>query len=391
MKYNFDEIINRANTNSKKWNPDIYKATYNGHNDLLPLWVADMDFRVAQPILDSMSKIIEHGVLGYTGVDEEYYQAIINWNKKRKNSHVEKEWVVFTNGVVPAISFMVQTFTQKGDNILIQTPVYHPFRMTTENNERNIVTNPLINNEGVYTIDFEDFERKILDNNVKIFILCNPHNPVGRVWTKEELIRMGDICLKHNVLIISDEIHSDLIFKEHKHCSFLTLDKKYFSKLIVCTAPSKTFNLAGVQTSLIIIPDENLRKAYQKTLGNVRIETPNSFGIAAIKSGYTEGEEWLDQVIEYLDNNRAFIKEFLKKNLPEAKYVKPEGTYLAWIYLGDVLKDREIEKFFEEEAKVAIDYGHWFGEEGRGYIRLNFACPKSILEEALNRIVNSLK
>jgi len=180
MKYNFDEIINRANTNSKKWNPDIYKATYNGHNDLLPLWVADMDFRVAQPILDSMSKIIEHGVLGYTGVDEEYYQAIINWNKKRKNSHIEKEWVVFTNGVVPAISFMVQTFTQKGDNILIQTPVYHPFRMTTENNERNIVTNPLINNEGVYTIDFEDFERKIVDNNVKIFILCNPHNPVQK-------------------------------------------------------------------------------------------------------------------------------------------------------------------------------------------------------------------
>lgn len=349
-----------------------------------------MDFKVAQPILNSMKEIIEHGVLGYTSTDEEYYQAIINWNKKRKNSEIKKEWIVFTNGVVPAISFMIQAFTQKGDNILIQTPVYHPFRLTTENNERNIITNPLINNNGIYSMNFEDFEKKIIENHIKAFILCNPHNPVGRVWTKEDLIQLGDICLKHNVLIISDEIHSDLIFKEHKHCSFLTLEKKYFSNLIVCTAPSKTFNLAGIQTSLIIIPDENLRKIYQKTLRNVRIETPNSFGIAAIKSAYTQGEEWLEQVIEYLDENRKFIEKFLRKNLPNTKYIKPEGTYLAWIYLGDILKNRDIEKFFEEEAKVAIDYGHWFGEEGKGYIRLNFACPRIILEEALNKIKNSI-
>lgn len=390
MKYNFDKPIDRTNTNSKKWNSEIYKETYHGHTDLLPLWVADMDFKVAQPILNSMKEIIEHGVLGYTSTDEEYYRAIINWNKKRKNSEIKKEWIVFTNGVVPAISFMIQAFTQKGDNILIQTPVYHPFRLTTENNERNIITNPLINNNGIYSMNFEDFEKKIIENHIKAFILCNPHNPVGRVWTKEDLIQLGDICLKHNVLIISDEIHSDLIFKEHKHCSFLTLEKKYFSNLIVCTAPSKTFNLAGIQTSLIIIPDENLRKIYQKTLRNVRIETPNSFGIAAIKSAYTQGEEWLEQVIEYLDENRKFIEKFLRKNLPNTKYIKPEGTYLAWIYLGDILKNRDIEKFFEEEAKVAIDYGHWFGEEGKGYIRLNFACPRIILEEALNKIKNSI-
>ena len=391
MKYNFDEVIDRASTNSKKWNSEIYKTIYNGNNDLLPLWVADMDFKVAQPILDSMSKIIEHGVLGYTSVDEEYYNAIINWNKKRKNISIDKDWIVFTNGVVPAISFVIQTFSQKGDNILIQTPVYHPFRMTTENNGRKVITNPLINNEGYYTIDFQDFEKKIIENRVKIFILCNPHNPIGRVWTKDELTKIGDICLKHNVLIISDEIHSDLIFKENTHCSFLSLDRKYFSNLIVCTAPSKTFNLAGVQTSLILIPNKEVREAYQRTLGNVRIETPNSFGIAAVKSGYTQGEEWLEQVIEYLDGNRKFIENFLKEKLPKAKYVKPEGTYLAWIYLEDVLKDKKIEKFFEEEAKVAIDYGYWFGEEGKGYIRLNFACPRSILEEALNRIVNALK
>lgn len=391
MKYNFDEVIDRASTNSKKWNSEIYKTIYNGNSDLLPLWVADMDFKVAQPILDSMSKIIEHGVLGYTSVDEEYYNAIINWNKKRKNINIDKDWIVFTNGVVPAISFVIQTFSQKGDNILIQTPVYHPFRMTTENNGRKVITNPLVNNEGYYTIDFQDFEKKILENKIKIFILCNPHNPVGRVWTKDELTKMGDICLKHNVLVISDEIHSDLIFKENTHCSFLSLDRKYFSNLIVCTAPSKTFNLAGVQTSLILIPNKEVREAYQRTLGNVRIETPNSFGIAAVKSGYTQGEEWLEQVIEYLDGNRKFIENFLKEKLPKAKYIKPEGTYLAWIYLEDVLKDKKIEKFFEEEAKVAIDYGYWFGEEGRGYIRLNFACPRSILEEALNRIVNALE
>ena len=387
MKYNFDEVIERQNTLSKKWNPEIYKGTFNNKTDLLPLWVADMDFKVAQPILDSLSEIINHGVLGYTAPDDKCYNAIIDWNKRRKNAVVEKEWIVFTNGVVPAISFMVQTFTKKGENVIIQTPVYHPFRMTTENNERSIIVNPLIDKDGHYEIDFKDFEKKIVDNNVKLFILCNPHNPVGRVWTKEELTKLADICLAHNVLIVSDEIHSDLIYKDSHFTSFLTLDEKYKNNVIVCTAPSKTFNLAGLQTSIILIPNKEIRDRFKKSLGNVRIENPNSFGTAAITSGYNEGEEWLDAVIEYLDDNRKYIASYLKENIPAAKYVIPEGTYLAWIDVSDIIpKDMSIEEFFEDKAKVAIDYGHWFGEEGKGYIRLNFACPKSILKEALDRI-----
>lgn len=390
MKYNFDEVIDRSKTNSKKWNPSFYSDIYNGHKNLLPLWVADMDFRVAKPILDSMQEIIEQGVLGYTVPDDEYFEAIIAWNRRRKNIELEKEWIVYTNGVVPAISFMIQTFTKEGDGVIIQTPVYNPFRMATENNKRKVVTSSLINRDGRYEIDFKDFEEKIVKNEVKLFILCNPHNPVGRVWSKEELIKLGDICLKHNVLIVSDEIHSDLIYKDTQYFSFLNLDKKYHSNLLVCTAPSKTFNIAGVQTSLSIIPNRKLRELYQKTLTNLRIEVPNTFGIAGVKAGYSYGEEWLEQLIEYLDENRKFISKFISENMPKVKYREPEGTYLAWLYFGDVLNGKKIEEFFEKEAKVAIDYGYWFGIEGEGYIRLNFACPKSILKDALERIANSI-
>lgn len=391
MKYNFDEIIERRNTLSKKWNPNFYKDTFNGKTDLLPLWVADMDFKVAPPILESLSEIINHGVLGYTAPDKKCYDAIINWNKRRKNADIKKEWIVFTSGVVPAINFIIQTFTKEQDSVLIQTPVYHPFRLSTENNNRKIVENPLINNNGHYEINFEDFEQKIIKHNVKLFILCNPHNPVGRVWSKDEIEKMAKICLKHNVLIISDEIHSDLIFKENKFHSFLTLDHKYMENAIVCTAPSKTFNLAGLQTSIIIIPNKVIREKYQHTLANVRLENPNTFGIEAIKAGYNKSEQWLEELMGYLDNNRKFIKEYLDKNIPLAKYKLPEGTYLAWIDLNEVLpKDEKIEDFFENKAKVAIDYGYWFGEQGKGFIRLNFACPQQILKEALDRIKNAL-
>ena len=387
MKYNFDEIIDRSKTNSRKWNPEIYKGTYNGKTDLLPLWVADMDFKVAPAILESLQKVINHGILGYTGVDEEYYNSIIQWNKTRKNCDIEKDWIIFTNGVVPALNYMIQTYTQEGDSILIQTPVYHPFRISTENNNRKIVTNPLVDNEGYYTVDYADFEKKIVENSVKLFILCNPHNPVGRVWTKDELEKMGEICLKHNVIVISDEIHSDLIYKEHSHCSFLTLRDELKNNCIVCTAPSKTFNLAGLQTSLILIADEKLREGYKNTLMKVRIGDPGTFGAEAVKAGYLYAGEWLDELIEYLDGNRKFIEEYIKENMPGVKYLKPEGTYLAWIDFRGVLKEGEtLEEIFEDKAKVAIDYGNWFGEEGAGYVRLNFACPRAIVKEALDRI-----
>lgn len=387
MKYNFDEIIDRSKTNSRKWNPNLYKDSYHGKTDLLPLWVADMDFKAAPAILNSLQEVINHGILGYTAPDEEYYDSIIQWNKKRKNCDIKKEWIVFTNGVVPAINFMIQTYTKEEDSILIQTPVYHPFRISTENNNRKVITNSLINNDGKYSIDYEDFEKKIVDNDVKMFILCNPHNPVGRVWTKEELEKMGEICLKHNVLIISDEIHSDLIFKEYSHCSFLTLSDRLKNNCIVCTAPSKTFNLAGLQTSLILIADEEIRNKYKETLMKVRLETPSTFGMAAVKAGYLYCDEWLDSLLDYLDGNRKYIEEYLKENMPKVKYVKPEGTYLAWLNFKELLKSGEtLEEIFENKAKVAVDYGNWFGEEGEGYVRLNFACPRATLKEALDRI-----
>lgn len=390
MKYNFDEIIDRKTTNSKKWNPKLYQTIFNGHTDLLPLWVADMDFKVAEPILDSMRKVIDHGVLGYTLPDEEYYNSIIQWNRRRKNCSVEKDWIVYTNGVVPAISLIIQNFTNSGDNILIQTPVYPPFKLIPEGCGRNIILNPLVDNAGYYTMNFEDFEKKIVDNNIKVFILCNPHNPVGRVWKKEELEKIANICLKHNVFIISDEIHSDLIFKESTFTSFLNLDKKFFNKLFICTAPTKTFNIAGTQTSLIFIPNKDLKDKFQSYLSNIRMETPNSFGIEGVKAGYLYGEEWLEQVIEYLDSNRHFIKTFLEEKLPKINYHLPEGTYLAWIDFSKILKDEDMLEFFEEKAKIAIDYGTWFGEDGSGYIRLNFACPRSVLEQALNNIFSAI-
>lgn len=392
MKYNFDKIIDRSKTNSRKWNPELYKDTYHGKKDLLPLWVADMDFRVAPPILRSMNNIIEHGILGYSVPEDEYYNSIIDWNAKRKNCRIEKDWIIFANGVVPALNYMIQTFTKEGDSILIQTPVYNPFRVSTENNGRKIVETQLIDTNGYYTVDYEDFERKIVENNIKIFILCNPHNPVGRVWKREELEKMGEICLKHDVLIIADEIHSDLIFKEYSHCSFLTLREELKNICIVCSAPSKTFNLAGLHTSFIFIANPELKAKYKETMMKIRLEAPNIFGIAAVTAAYTKSGEWLDELIEYLDGNRKYIEEYLKENIPEIKYVKPEGTYLAWLDFSEFLKDgHTLEEIFEERAKVAIDYGNWFGKIGENYIRLNFACPRSVLKEALDRIKKAVK
>lgn len=389
MKYNFDEIIDRSKI-SKKWNPKFYKEFYNGKEDLLPLWVADMDFKTPAPIRKKLGELLEHGILGYTGVPEETYEAIISWNKRRKNIEIKKEWIVFTHGVVPAINFMIQTYTKQNDAVMIQTPVYGPFRMAIKNNNRKVIQNRLINNNGYYEIDFHDFEEKIVKNNVKLFILCSPHNPVGRVWKEEELIKIGEICKKHNVIIVADEIHSDLIYDDSHFTSFLKL-KEFMSNLIVCTSPTKTFNVAGVQTSIILIPSEKLRDMFNETIEKTRLTRPNTFGLYSIIAGYNECEEWLMELIKYLDSNRKFIKEYLDKYILKAKYHMPEGTYLAWIDLNDVLpKDMSIEEFFEDKCKMAIDYGYWFGSKGKGFIRLNFACPKMILKEALDRIYKNL-
>ncbi len=394
MKYNFDEVIERKNTNSKKWNSCYYKETFNGNTDLLPLWVADMDFKVSDGIQNRLKKLIEHGIYGYSGLGDEYYNAIIEWNKKRNNWNVDKDSIVYTAGVVPALNYIIQTFTKEGDKIIIQTPVYHPFKNSILNHKRVVIENPLIKRENnYYEIDFEDFENKIKNNDVKMFILCSPHNPIGRVWRKDELQKLSDICEKYNLLVMADEIHSDIIFKNHKHVPFATVaSEKLLKKTIISNAVSKTFNLAGLQVSNIIIPNKELRDAYKNTLNLYNINTPNVFAIEAVKGAYLESDDWYFEMLEYIEKNTDFAEEFLKEKLPKVVYRKPEGTYLGWIDFNAYnLSNDEMIQIFENDIKVGIDYGHWFGEEGSGFIRINFACPRKILEEALNRIYDYFK
>lgn len=394
MKYNFDEIIKRENTNSKKWNSFYYKETFNGNTDLLPLWVADMDFKVSDGIQNRLKKLIEHGIYGYSGLGDEYYNAIIEWNKKRNNWNIDKDSIVYTAGVVPALNYIIQTFTKEGDKIIIQTPVYHPFKNSILNHKRVVIENPLIKKENnYYEIDFEDFESKIKNNDVKMFILCSPHNPIGRVWKKDELQKLANICEKYNLLVMADEIHSDIIFKNHKHIPFATVaSEKLLKKTIISNAVSKTFNLAGLQVSNIIIPNKELRDTYKNTLNLYNINTPNVFAIEAVKGAYLDSDDWYFEMLEYIEKNADFAEEFLKEKLPKVVYRKPEGTYLGWIDFNAYnLSNDEMIQIFENDIKVGIDYGHWFGEKGSGFIRINFACPRKILEEALNRMYNYFK
>lgn len=394
MIYNFDEVIKRDNTNSAKWNSNFYKEVFNDKTELLPLWVADMDFRVSNGIKNRLQNLVEHGIFGYSGMGDDYYEAIHSWYKRKQNWEIEKESIVYTAGVVPAINYLIQTFTKEGDKILIQTPVYYPFKRSIKNHKRITIESPLIRKENnYYEMDFSDMEKKIKENNVKMFILCSPHNPVGRVWKKEELLKVASICEKYNVIVIADEIHSDLIFNNHKHTPFATIvSDKLLQNLIVCNAASKTFNLAGAQVSNIIIPNKEMRDLYKATLNLYSIASPNVFAIESIKGAYLESDDWYDEMIKYIENNMEFTENFLKEKLPKVIFRKPEGTYLGWINFNAYnFSDEEIVSIFENDIKVGVDYGHWFGIEGSGYVRMNFACPKSIISEALTRIYNFLK
>jgi len=389
-KYDFDKVVNRDNTNSTKWN---FRKELFGVEDVLPMWVADMDFTVPPAIVEAIKKRADHGIFGYSQPDDRYYQATINWMKKRHNWDIKKEWFVITPGVVPAISMLVRTFTHPGDKVILQSPVYYPFYSAITLNGCQVVLNPLKFEDGHYTMDFNDLETKF-DSRVKLLILCSPHNPVGRVWSKEELTKLGEICLKHNVIIISDEIHEDLVYKEYTHIPFASLSEEFAMHSITCTAPSKTFNLAGLQTSNIIIPNPKLRNDFQNMLESNAITSPNIFGIVALQTAYEEGEEWLDQLLDYLHENLNFLIEYIEKNMPQIKVIKPEGTYLVWLDFRSLGMDAlSLKNFLLEKAKVAFDDGYIFGPGGEGFERINIACPRSLLKEGLDRIaraVNSL-
>ncbi len=383
-----NKVIDRNHTNCSKWDFNLENF---GTQDVLPMWVADMDFPAPPAVTEALIERAKHPIYGYSRTDEEYYDLVVKWMKKRHGWESEKEWITYAPGIVPALNWMIQSYSKPGDKVIIQQPVYYPFGRAIRNNGRQIIDNPLVLKNGKYFMDYEDLEKKVDDPRVKILILCSPHNPVGRVWNKEELIRLGEICFKRHIVVISDEIHSDLIFKGYQHIPFAAISEEFAQNCIVCNAPSKTFNLAGLQVSNIIIPNQFLRNSFRNTLANQAIKSPNCFAIPALKAAYRDGEQWLDAVMEYIEDNYRFLITYIQAKIPQIKVIKPEGTYLVWMDFSDLgMEPQEEREFLLKEAKVAFDEGPQFGPEGKGFERINIACPRAILQEGLDRIQKAI-
>lgn len=390
MKYDFETVLSRVNTGSTKWN-SIYKKYKNIPNNIVPLSVADMEFKNPPEINEGLSKYLKTAIMGYTMGEDSYYNAVINWQKRRHNWNIEKDWIIDYPGVVPALFNIVKTLTNENEGVIIFTPVYYPFYSAIKLNNRNVVECELINNNGIYEIDFDNFIKKAKDSKNKLLILCNPHNPVGRVWTKEELIKIGEICIENGIIVVSDEIHNDLIMPEYKHTVFASISDEFAKNSIICTAPSKTFNLAGLSLSNIIIPNYDIRKNIIRGKRDSGIFHCNIAGYKACEIAYNNCEEWLLQLIDVLNENKIFVENYIKENMPEIKVTPMEGTYLMWLDFRKLFDDyNELEKFMTEKAYVFADEGYIFGNGGKGFERINIACPKSVLFDALERIKNAL-
>ena len=384
MNYDFDTVTDRKNTNAIKY--DLAKKR-GKPEDAVSLWVADMDFPTAPCIQKAVAEKAAHGIWGYSRPDNRYYDALKKWYKERHNFEVQNEWVVNTPGVCFALATAVKAFTNEGESVLIQKPVYYPFFNIINSLQRKVVNSSLILKNNHYEIDFDDFERKIVQENVKMFILCSPHNPGGRVWTKQELQKISEICLAHNVLVVSDEIHSDITFGSNVHTVYGSLSEQALKNSIICTAPSKSFNLAGLQFSNIFIADEKLRKAFSEELDKTGYDEPSVFGIVAATAAYSEGADWFDSVKSYIWENILFAKKYIEENAPQIKVLVPEGTYLLWLDFSKTgLSDSEINDRVLNKAKVWLDSGSMFGKEGEKFQRINCATPRIILEDALKRI-----
>lgn len=384
MNYDFDTVVNRKNTNAIKY--DLAKKR-GKPEDAVSLWVADMDFPTAPCIQKAVAEKAAHGIWGYSRPDNRYYDALKKWYKERHNFEVQNEWVVNTPGVCFALSTAVKAFTNEGESVLIQKPVYYPFFNIINSLQRKVVNSSIILKNNHYEIDFDDFERKIVQENVKMFILCSPHNPGGRVWTKQELQKISEICLAHNVLVVSDEIHSDITFGSNVHTVYGSLSEQALKNSIICTAPSKSFNLAGLQFSNIFIADEKLRKAFSEELDKTGYDEPSVFGIVAATAAYSEGADWFDSVKSYIWENILFAKKYIEENASQIKVLVPEGTYLLWLDFSKTgLSDSEINDRVLNKAKVWLDRGSMFGKEGEKFQRINCATPRIILEDALKRI-----
>ncbi len=385
----FDTIIDRKNTDCLKYD---FAKRRGMPEDVLPLWVADMDFKTSSYVEDALAERARHGIFGYSESQTPYFEIVRDWMKHHHDWEVKEPWLIKTPGVVFALAMAVKAYTEPGDGVLIQSPVYYPFSEVIEDNGRRIVSNTLVLGEDhKYHIDFEDFERQIKENQIKLFFLCNPHNPVGRVWTTEELARLGDICLKYRVTVVSDEIHSDFIFRG-RHQVFADLKREYADITVTCTAPSKTFNLAGLLLSNIFISNRELRHKFRQQVNAAGISQLSPFGLVACETAYTQGEEWYQAMLAYVAENIAFTKEYVEKHLPGVEMVEHEGTYLVWLdFRKTGLSVEELEDLIVNRAKLWLDSGKIFGKSGEGFQRINVACPRRILEEALHRIEEQLQ
>jgi cystathionine beta-lyase len=385
----FDKIIDRKGTNCLKYD---FTAERGKPDGVLPFWVADMDFQTAPLIQERLAQAVSHGIFGYSEGKDDYFAAIANWYQTHFGWEVKRNWLVKTPGVVFALAMAVKAFTKEGEGVLIQQPVYYPFSEVILDNNRKLVNSPLKNMDGHYEIDFEDFEQKIIENQVKLFLMCSPHNPVGRVWEKWELQKIGEICLKYGVIVVSDEIHSDFVWEDHKHIVFASLSPELADITVTCTAPSKTFNIAGLQVSNIFISNQKLRRRFRHEVAAAGYSQVNGLGLVACQAAYEGGEEWLSQLKKYIWHNYVYLKEFLKEKAPKLKVGTLEGTYLVWIDFRELgMTEAQREDLIVNRANLWLDSGAMFGVDGEGYERINIACPRSVLRKALEQLVEALE
>lgn len=388
MSYDFDRVIDRRNTDSIKFD---FAAEFGIPADALPMWVADMDFQAPECVLKAARAAVDHGIFGYTGVKQDYCDAVTGWFERRFGWHTERDWIVYTPGVVFALSMAVRALTEPGDAVVIQPPVYRPFFDVVRKNGRKIVENPLIYANGRYRMDIEGFEKVVAESGAKLFILCSPHNPVGRVWTRDELRAVGDVCRRHGVIVVSDEIHCDFTWPDHPHTPFVEAVPEMTDRAVVCTAPSKTFNLAGLQVSNIFIPDQNIREKFKAEIDRTGWSGLNNVGLAACKAAYREGDQWLDALKDYLRGNVAFMRAYLRDNIPQLKLIEPEGTYLAWVDCSQLgLNPEQLHDLVANRARLWLDDGNIFGKQGEQFQRFVLACPRVTLKEGLDRMVRAI-
>ncbi len=384
MKYDFDKTIDRRATNSYKWD--------SAPEGVLPMWVADMDFRTAPAIIDALQKRVAHGIFGYTRVPDAYYDAVTSWFSRRHGWDIDREWIIYTSGVVPAVSAVIKALTVPGDKVIVQTPVYNCFFSSIRNNGCEIVSNPLRRTADTYEMDFDALERCAADPRAKVMLLCNPHNPAGRVWTPDELTRLGNICLRNGVTVVADEIHCELVYQGFKYTPFASLSDAFLHRSVTCVSPSKAFNIAGLQIANIVAFDNDLRSRIDKAININEVCDVNPFGVAATIAAYNEGEEWLNQLVDYLHGNYEAMAEFCRCELPEFPITRLEGTYLVWMDCSSLgIPSDALEHALLDDARLWLNAGTMYGAEGEGYMRWNIACPRSVMLDGLNRFLNFVR